>query len=86
LRTGWACASKVRQRMGMVFQSFELFPHETAPENVAMGLTTVRKMGADEANKRATALLTKVGLADKTANYPANLSGGNNSGLPLPER
>jgi polar amino acid transport system ATP-binding protein len=67
---------KVRQRMGMVFQSFELFPHKTALENVAMGLTTVRKMGADEANKRATALLTKVGLADKTANYPANLSGG----------
>ncbi|MBM6583428.1 amino acid ABC transporter ATP-binding protein [Microvirga sp. BT689] len=67
---------KVRQRMGMVFQSFELFPHKTALENVAIGLTTVRKMDADEAHKRAMALLAKVGLADKTANYPANLSGG----------
>jgi polar amino acid transport system ATP-binding protein len=67
---------KVRQRMGMVFQNFELFPHKTALENVAIGLTTVRKMDADEAHKRAMALLAKVGLADKTANYPANLSGG----------
>src|SRR5918993_3310853 len=55
---------KVRQRMGMVFQSFELFPHKTALENVAIGLTTVRKMDADEAHKRAMALLAKVGLAD----------------------
>jgi polar amino acid transport system ATP-binding protein len=67
---------KVRQRMGMVFQNFELFPHKTALENVAIGLTTVRKMDANEAHKRAMALLAKVGLADKTANYPANLSGG----------
>ena len=67
---------KVRQRMGMVFQSFELFPHKTALENVAMGLITVRKMAAAAAEERARALLAKVGLADKTANYPANLSGG----------
>jgi polar amino acid transport system ATP-binding protein len=67
---------KVRQRMGMVFQNFELFPHKTALENVALGLTTVRKMDAGEARQRAMALLAKVGLADKTANYPANLSGG----------
>jgi polar amino acid transport system ATP-binding protein len=66
----------IRQRMGMVFQSFELFPHKTALENVAIGLTTVKKMPVDKANARALALLTKVGLADKTANYPANLSGG----------
>ncbi|MDB5362317.1 MAG: glnQ 1 [Rhodospirillales bacterium] len=67
---------KVRQRMGMVFQSFELFPHKTALENVAIGLTTVRKLPAQAAEERARALLAKVGLADKTANYPANLSGG----------
>ena len=67
---------QIRQRMGMVFQSFELFPHKTALENVTIGLTTVKKMAAEEARTRAIALLTKVGLADKTANYPANLSGG----------
>jgi len=67
---------RIRQRMGMVFQSFELFPHKTALENVALGLITVRKLPADAARERARALLDKVGLADKTANYPANLSGG----------
>jgi len=67
---------KIRQRMGMLFQSFELFPHKTALENVAIGLITVRKMPTAEAEARARALLAKVGLADKTANYPANLSGG----------
>ena len=67
---------QIRQRMGMVFQSFELFPHKTALENVTIGLTTVKKMATEEATTRALALLTKVGLADKTANYPVNLSGG----------
>jgi polar amino acid transport system ATP-binding protein len=67
---------QIRQRMGMVFQSFELFPHKTALENVSIGLTTVKKMATEKARTRAIALLTKVGLADKTANYPANLSGG----------
>jgi polar amino acid transport system ATP-binding protein len=76
LPTNEAEMREVRQRMGMVFQSFELFPHKTALENVTIGLTTVRKMGGDEARRRATALLAKVGLADKTSNYPANLSGG----------
>jgi polar amino acid transport system ATP-binding protein len=67
---------QIRQRMGMVFQSFELFPHKTALENVTIGLTTVKKMANEEAKTRALVLLAKVGLADKTANYPANLSGG----------
>ena len=66
----------MRQRMGMVFQSFELFPHLTARENVAEGPRTVLKMSAADANQRANALLDKVGLADKAPNYPAALSGG----------
>jgi len=60
----------------MVFQSFELFPHLTARENVAEGPRTVLKMSAADANQRANALLDKVGLADKAPNYPAALSGG----------
>ncbi len=67
---------KVRQRMGMVFQSFELFPHKSALDNVAIGPTTVLGMRAGEARSRATKLLEKVGLADKAASFPANLSGG----------
>ena len=66
----------MRARMGMVFQSFELFPHLTAQENVAEGPLTVQRMSADEANRRATAMLAKVGLADKAPNYPSALSGG----------
>src|ERR1700716_1878568 len=66
----------VRQRMGMVFQSFELFPHLTAQQNVAEGPRTVLRKDLAEANRRATAMLAKVGLADKAANYPSALSGG----------
>ena len=66
----------VRRRMGMVFQSFELFPHRTALDNVAMGPKTVLRMTPDAARQRAAALLAKVGLADKAASFPANLSGG----------
>ncbi|WP_313462725.1 amino acid ABC transporter ATP-binding protein [Achromobacter sp.] len=65
---------RVRQRMGMVFQSFELFPHKSALDNVAMGPITVLGMTPDAA--RAMALLEKVGLASKAGNFPANLSGG----------
>ena len=66
----------VRQRMGMVFQSFELFPHMTAQQNVAEGPRTVLQMSLADANQRAAALLDKVGLADKAPNYPSALSGG----------
>jgi len=66
----------VRQRMGMVFQSFELFPHLTAQENVSEGPRTVLRMNVGDANRRASAMLAKVGLADKAANYPSALSGG----------
>ncbi|KQW57224.1 amino acid ABC transporter ATP-binding protein [Variovorax sp. Root411] len=67
---------KVRQRMGMVFQSFELFPHKSALDNVAMGPVTVLGMSEAKARERAKVLLEKVGLADKAGNFPANLSGG----------
>jgi polar amino acid transport system ATP-binding protein len=66
----------VRQRMGMVFQSFELFPHLTALQNVAEGPRTVLRLPAAAADRRATAMLAKVGLADKAQNHPTALSGG----------
>jgi polar amino acid transport system ATP-binding protein len=66
----------VRQRMGMVFQSFELFPHRTALANVMSGPRTVLRLSRRAAEARAAALLEKVGLADKAASYPAALSGG----------
>ncbi|HVO87035.1 MAG TPA: amino acid ABC transporter ATP-binding protein [Casimicrobiaceae bacterium] len=66
----------MRARMGMVFQSFELFPHLTALANVAEGPRTVLGMKQEDANRRAAALLDKVGLADKAGNHPAALSGG----------
>jgi polar amino acid transport system ATP-binding protein len=67
---------KVRTRMGMVFQSFELFPHLSALANVAEGPRTVLRLGATQAVQRASAMLAKVGLGDKAANFPAGLSGG----------
>jgi polar amino acid transport system ATP-binding protein len=71
-----AAARLVRQRMGMVFQNFELFPHLTALRNVTIGPTTVLKLSAAEADERAHALLAKVGLAEKAQSYPSVLSGG----------
>ena len=67
---------QVRQRIGMVFQHFELFPHMTALRNVTAGLTTVRKVPRPEAEARGMELLRKVGLADKAGEHPAELSGG----------
>ncbi len=76
LPTDKAAIRKVRQRMGMVFQNFELFPHKTAIENIMMGPTTVLGLDEGQARARAEVLLKKVGLSDKAGNYPANLSGG----------
>jgi polar amino acid transport system ATP-binding protein len=67
---------KVRRRMGMVFQNFELFPHMTALQNVAEGPITVLGMNEAQAHERAMALLDKVGLVDKAGNFPSKLSGG----------
>ena len=68
--------TQVRQRVGMVFQQFNLFPHMTAIGNVMEGLRTVRRMPAAEARRRADKELARVGLADKASQYPAHLSGG----------
>jgi polar amino acid transport system ATP-binding protein len=66
----------VRQRVGMVFQQFNLFPHKTAIENVSLAQRTVLKRGEGEARTKAAALLNRVGLADKLEEYPERLSGG----------
>ncbi len=67
---------KIRQRMGMVFQSFELFPHMTALANVMVGPEKVLRLPVAEAKSRADLLLAKVGLSDKADAHPAQLSGG----------
>jgi ABC-type polar amino acid transport system ATPase subunit len=68
--------ARLRERVGMVFQSFNLFPHRTALENVMMGPVHVRGMPKHEATGLALNLLEKVGLAEKAGQYPATLSGG----------
>jgi polar amino acid transport system ATP-binding protein len=66
----------LRQRVGMVFQQFNLFPHMTVVGNVAEGLVTVRRMSGNVARERALAELKRVGLAEKADTYPSRLSGG----------
>ncbi len=65
-----------RQKMGMVFQHFNLFPHKTIRENITLAPVTLKKMTKEEADKRADELLERVGLADKANSYPEQLSGG----------
>jgi polar amino acid transport system ATP-binding protein len=66
----------VRQEIGMVFQSFNLFSHLTVLENLVLAQKVVRKRSRDEAHKVALALLEKVGIPDKATAYPAQVSGG----------
>ena len=68
--------NKMRQRVGMVFQQFNLFPHLTALGNVTMAPLRVQKKKKDEAEKLGLELLKKVGLSDKAYSYPMQLSGG----------
>jgi polar amino acid transport system ATP-binding protein len=67
---------KIREEVGMVFQSFNLFPHLTASQNIALSPTIVRKEAKTEVAIRAKELLERVGLADKADSYPEQLSGG----------
>ncbi len=68
--------NRMRARIGIVFQRFNLFPHMTALANVSEGLKTVRKMAASEADDRARLMLGRVGLDDRASAYPSQLSGG----------
>ena len=66
----------LRTRVGMVFQSFNLFPHMTALQNIMLAPRKVKGLSVAQAEKAARALLERVGLREKADNYPANLSGG----------
>ena len=68
--------NKIRAEVGMVFQSFNLFPHKTVQENVTLSQTVVRKRPKKEATEKTMALLEKVGIIDKINVYPDQLSGG----------
>jgi ABC-type polar amino acid transport system ATPase subunit len=68
--------NKLREDVGMVFQSFNLFPHKTVLGNITLAPLKVKKMKEAEAVKIAESLLAKVGLADKRDSYPSQLSGG----------
>ncbi|MFW5792019.1 MAG: amino acid ABC transporter ATP-binding protein [Desulfohalobiaceae bacterium] len=68
--------NKVRQELGMVFQSFNLFPHKTVRQNLTMAPMKLKNLSRKQADERASALLTKVGILEKADTYPAMLSGG----------
>ena len=68
--------NKHRQKMGMVFQHFNLFPHKTILENMTLAPVEVKHMPRDEAREKAMQLLERVGLADRADAYPIQLSGG----------
>ena len=65
-----------RQKMGMVFQQFNLFPHMTVLKNMALAPMMLLKLSKEEAESRAMELLTRVGLSDRSGAYPSQLSGG----------
>ena len=67
---------KIRQRMGMVFKQFNLFPHLTIKENIKLAPVTLKLMSDSEADQKAMELLERVGLPDKADAYPKQLSGG----------
>jgi polar amino acid transport system ATP-binding protein len=68
--------NELRAEVGMVFQSFNLFPHKTVYENVTLAQRVVRKRSKSDSDEKTNALLKKVGIQDKSGAYPDNLSGG----------
>jgi polar amino acid transport system ATP-binding protein len=68
--------NKLRQKIGMVFQNFNLFPHMTVKENIMLAPVKLGVMTKEEASRKADELLGRIGLADKAQQYPARLSGG----------
>ncbi len=68
--------NSIREKMGMVFQQFNLFPHLTIMDNITLAPIKVKKMSRADAEKKACELLERVGLLDKKDAYPAQLSGG----------
>ncbi len=71
-----ACVDKLRQKVGMVFQNFNLFPHKTVKQNITLAPVNIGVMTPKQADAEADALLELVGLKDKADAYPASLSGG----------
>ncbi|WP_413732662.1 amino acid ABC transporter ATP-binding protein [Sodalis sp. RH20] len=71
-----AAMRELRQNVGMIFQSFNLFPHLTVGKNVMLAPTLVKKMPREQAERTARVLLKRVGLEEKFATWPGNLSGG----------
>lgn len=67
---------RIRQKIGMVFQSYDLFPHLTVLKNITLSPIKVQKRGKDEVEAAARELLERVGLSDKADSYPSELSGG----------
>lgn len=68
--------NKIRAKMNMVFQHFNLFPHLTVLQNITLAPVTLKLQSQEEANERAMELLKRIGLADKADAYPSSLSGG----------
>ena len=68
--------NKIREKMGMVFQQFNLFPHKTVLDNLTIAQINVKKKSVEDSKKKALELLEKVGLVDKANAYPNSLSGG----------
>ena len=73
---GSAARAQLRRDVGMVFQSYNLFPHLTVERNITLALTLVKKESREAARKRAAGVLALVGLTDKLVSYPEQLSGG----------
>lgn len=76
INTGETNLNEARQKLGMVFQNFNLFPHKSILENIMLGPVEVKKMDKEEAKTKALNLLKIVGLEDKAEAYPPALSGG----------